>query len=133
FWGETQPFLAGITNPALFVFVGYYYLFPDSQVRIFFFNVRTKILMIFFVLFVLAITTFYAINEATPWVFFGEGGFGLLMGALYFHARYQKYPFLLGPIRSIERVFSGKTQPSGRTRQPVSVKSRSAASGLRSV
>ena len=63
---------------------------------------------------ILALLTIYEVVQmgGSPLLFFSDGGFGLLLGAVYFHLRFQKYPFLLRPIRSMERMTGrGKQMP----------------------
>lgn len=94
----------GPVNASLFIFAGYVYLFPRSEVRLIFFSVPAKVLC----LVLLAITAAAAavqIANGVPVLVALEGGvLGIAAGAAYFHARYQKYPFLLKSIRSMERI-----------------------------
>lgn len=114
FFASPGPRLAGPQNLALFVMVGYVYLFPDSSVRIFFFNVRSKILLLIMGLIVIAGTASEVSAGESLLVFLGEGGAGLILGAIWFHIVYQKYPILLGPLRAI--TGSGQKKKSERTR-----------------
>jgi membrane associated rhomboid family serine protease len=107
FLGDDLP-LTGPLNLALFVLVGFVYLFPHSEVRLIFFGVRAWVLLTF----ILATTAIIALSQfidgASGFLFLINGGYGALMGALYFHAKYQKYPVLLGPFRTVERMMSGR-------------------------
>jgi membrane associated rhomboid family serine protease len=113
FFGASGPAMGGLANPALFIFVGFVYLFPHSDVRLFFFSIRSG-LVLGAMAGVLMLLTIFNVSQSgmSPWVFFSNGGFGLLLGAVYFHLRFQKYPFLLRPIRSMERMTGrGKQVP----------------------
>lgn len=115
FFGATLPILAGPQNLALFVMLGYVYLFPDSSVRVIFFSVRSKILLLVMVAIALGLAILSIANGASPFVILGEGGVGLLAAALWFHIVYQKYPVLLGPVRSVSQLFSRKNHiPAGK-------------------
>lgn len=107
FFGDDNNALAGPVNTALFVLIGFVYLFPQSEVRLLFFSVRSWIVLAFSVAIVFFLTTYRVFNGASPWLFFSYGGFGLMLGTLYFHVRYQKYAVLLRPIRTMERLVSG--------------------------
>lgn len=103
FFGENVA-MGGIASPAFFTFVGFVYLFPQSEVRLIFFNIRSWVLLAVMGGFALALAL-ASINTAEGfWGFFPSGGLGLLLGGLYFHTRFQKYPFLLRPIRTVERM-----------------------------
>lgn len=117
FFEQPGPSLAGPQNLALFVMVGYVYLFPASSVRIFFFNVRSKILLLCMVLFAVAATIFEISRGASFLVFLGEGGVGLILGGAWFHLVYQKYPVLLGPLRAISGA--GKKKVTEEKKRPV--------------
>jgi hypothetical protein len=110
FLGEEQYALGGPISTALFVLVGFVYLFPQSEVRLLFFSVRSWIVLAFSSAIVLFMTIFAITSGASPWLLFSYGGFGLLLGAIYFHVRYQKYAVLLRPIRSLERMVTGSRQ-----------------------
>lgn len=125
FWGRTIPALAGPQNIALFVMVGYVYLFPDSSVRIIFFDVRSKILLLLMSLLSLGIGVFWITTGETPLVLLGEGGLGLLAGAIWFHVVYQKYPVLLGPVRAVARLFERKPQAQMSVRSAPQTEQRS--------
>lgn len=112
YFGEEIPQLIGLTNVSLFVLVGYVYLFPRSDVRIFFFSIKSWIILAIFAAIVVVKMGYNVFYGASPLLFFSYGGFGLLVGAAYFHARYQKYPFLLRPIRRLERVAERVATPS---------------------
>lgn len=105
FFGSGVP-LAGPANITLFALLGFVYLFPHSEVRLIFFGVRGWILLTFILAVLLSITIYQTVQGASLFAFFSSGGFGLIFGAVYFHARYQKYPILLRPIRTVERVIS---------------------------
>jgi hypothetical protein len=105
FFGANTP-LAGPGNLGIFVLVGFVYLFPHSEVRLIFFSVRSWVLLTFIAATVLFVSIFGAARGESPLTFFSNGGFGLLIGALYFHIKYQKYPLLLRPIQSVGRIFS---------------------------
>ena len=111
FFRDAFPALAGPQNMALFVMVGYVYLFPDSSVRIIFFDVRSKILLLVMSLLALGTGVFWITAGQTPLILLGEGGLGLLAGAIWFHVVYQKYPVLLGPVRAVARLFERKKSP----------------------
>jgi len=119
FFGDETPEMVGLENLALFVLVGYVYLFPQSDVRIFFFSLKSWLLLAICSAIVVGQTVMGIIYGANPFLFFSYGGFGLLVGAAYFHARYQKYPFLLRPIRRLERAAErATTHSSPRTPAP---------------
>ena len=123
FWGGTGPALAGPMNISLFVMVGYVYLFPAGSVTIFFFSVRSKIILIVIVAAVVLISGLAVSGGASPLIFLSEGLSGGLIGILWFHIVYQKYPVLLGPIRRLEGLFGGKEKTSSvRSTRPVSMK-----------
>lgn len=112
FWGESVP-LYGMMNPTVFALIGFVYLFPQSDIRVIFFNVRSWIILVVVVGLALAYPMQLVLRLGiTPWILMTHGGFGIILGAAYFHARYQKYQFLLGPIRSIERVAARMWIPS---------------------
>lgn len=113
FFGQMEPRLSGPQNVSLFVMVGYVYLFPASSVRIIFFNIRSKILLLLMVLLVAAVSVYRIDGGESILVFLSEGGAGLVLGALWFHLTYQKYPVLLGPIRAM----SGGARISVRKKQ----------------
>ncbi len=117
FFGTSLP-MAGIVNIALFVLVGFVYLFPHSDVRILFFSVRSLYVLAALVGLVVLLTIYEVINGVTALDFFSMGGFGILLGAAYFHLRFQKYPFLLRPIRSMERM-AGKGRPVPVAQKPI--------------
>lgn len=105
FFGQASPVLHGPVNIALFVLVGFVYLFPQSETRLLFFTVRSWSLLAFFSGVILFWALYAWRAEGAPVMgFFSDGGFGLLLGGVYFHARYQKYTFLLRQIRSVERM-----------------------------
>jgi hypothetical protein len=112
FFGDGQPAMLGPINTALFVLIGFVYLFPQSEVRIFFFSVRSWIVLAFSAATVLFMTIIFVSRGASPWLLFSFGGFGLILGTIYFHVRYQKYAVLLRPIRTMERMVSGGRQPA---------------------
>ena len=105
FFGELEV-LAGPVNAALFVLVGFVYLFPHSEIRVIFFSVRSWVVLAFIVSIIVAVTVFQW-SEGYSFLFFSRGGFGLVLGAAYFHVRFQKYAVLLRPIRSVERIVAG--------------------------
>jgi hypothetical protein len=105
--------LAGPANPAIFMLVGFVYLFPHSEIRVLFFSIRSWVVVAVIGAIVLAETLAAWIGGLTPWLFFSYGGFGLMLGAVYFHTRYQKYAFLLKPIRSVERMVEKSGLASG--------------------
>lgn len=96
--------LYGVGNPAIFSFVGFVYLFPNSELRLLFITIRSWVLLAFMAGVLLCLGLVDAFTGGSFWPFFADGGIGLLVGGLYFHARFQKYPFLLRPIRSVERM-----------------------------
>jgi|GEM_PF-1852840 len=127
FFGTGLP-MAGISNIALFVLVGFVYLFPHSDVRILFFSVRSLYVLAALIALVLVSTIYSSVAGGTTLLsFFSIGGFGLLLGAAYFHLRFQKYPFLLRPIRSMERM-AGKGKPVPIAHKPVAAPRRASVS-----
>ncbi len=118
---EPNTVLHGFENIALFVLVGYVYLFPQSEVRILFFSIRSWLVLTVAGAVVLSYSIVLMTQGASPLLFFSYGGFGLLVGGAYFHARYQKYPFLLRPIRSLERAAERVSTPAG-ARTPVAAR-----------
>ncbi len=112
FWNEAIP-LYGMINPTVFTLIGFVYLFPQSDIRVIFFNVRSWIILLLVATLALAEPILLVTRGGvTPWIMVTHGGFGILLGLAYFHARYQKYAVLLGPIRSIERVAARMWIPS---------------------
>ena len=122
FFMSPGPELAGPQNLALFVLVGYVYLFPGSSVRIIFFSVNSKTLLLVLGLLAIGLGIIPIVNGESPLVLLGEGAAGLIAGALWFHIRYQKYPFLLGPLRSIAGMFRGKQDIAVQKSKPVKLR-----------
>lgn len=120
FFGDPNASLGGMTNVVLFTLIGFVYLFPDSEIRIIIFNVRSRIVLYVVAALAIGLPVVGAIQGKSPWMIFSSGGFGIILGLGYFHARYQKYPVLLSPIRSVERIFSArvKTPSSPRRTAP---------------
>lgn len=118
FFGEPVA-MSGIGNLAFFTFVGFVYLFPQSEVRLIFFNIRSWVLLAAMsaILLALMFTEPKPPFGPGPWQFFYDGGLGLLLGGAYFHTRFQKYPFLLRPIRTVERM-AGLGRPSAGPHRP---------------
>jgi hypothetical protein len=114
FYGSSRHILAGPTNPAIFILVGFVYLFPHSEVRVFFFNIRTSVIVAVTAGIIVTQTVYswLALGES-PLMFFSFGGFGLVLGGVYFHTRYQKYAFLLKPIRTVERMLERSRTVAG--------------------
>jgi hypothetical protein len=117
----TGTILGGPLTIALFTLVGFVYLFPHSEVRIIFFSVRGWVLLTFIVATITLIGLLGWLNGGSPVGLLTDGGYGLVLGAIYFHIRFQKYPILLRPIRSVERMVAGgrsdtawRATPSGR-------------------
>jgi len=111
---DQSTLMSGTSNVALFVLIGFVYLFPHSSLRIFFFSVRSWIAL-FVVAGIEAIQVWVAVSRGgTPTIIFAYGGFGVMAGLLYFHARYQKYAFLLRPIRVVERTLTRFRTPSSK-------------------
>ncbi len=99
--------MSGTTNPALFTLIGFVYLFPHSEIRLFFFSIRSWVILAFAAAVIVFFSLFKTIaGGQSPLLFFSLGGYGLVFGSVYFHIRYQKYAVLLGPIRSIERLMA---------------------------
>jgi len=109
--------MSGIGNLAFFAFVGFVYLFPHSEVRLIFFNLRSWVLLAAMSGILLALTLARLGAPASVWYFFHDGGLGLVLGGAYFHTRFQKYPFLLRPIRSVERM-AGLGRPTSGPHRP---------------
>lgn len=122
FFASPGPRLAGPQNLALFVMVGYVYLFPGSSVRVIFFNVGSKVLLLIMALIAVAGTVYDVSLGESVLVFFGEGGAGLILGAIWFHVAYQKYPVLLGPLRALtgtgQKVRQERRRPVSAPRIP---------------
>jgi hypothetical protein len=104
----TTTALAGLTNQALFVLVGYAYLFPRSEIRLLFVSVRSTVILAVISAIVLILPLVSGQAFAAPLMMFSSGGYGLLIGVIYFHVRYQKYAVLLKPIRRVERFVGGE-------------------------
>jgi membrane associated rhomboid family serine protease len=117
--------LGGPANMAFFVMVGYVYLYPDSEVQVLFIKIRSWVLLALFggILLAIVISSTSTLRDLLS--FFPSGGFGLILGAAYFHARFQKYPFLLKPIRSVERI-AGFSRFSPAARKPSPLQRRTA-------
>ncbi|HVZ40359.1 MAG TPA: DUF6576 domain-containing protein [Candidatus Kapabacteria bacterium] len=95
----------GPGNLGLFILIGYLYLFPKSTITFFFFfRIRTWILVTVIALAVVGESFMVEGSLLVVVRILGDGWLGLILGAAYFHARFQKYPFLLRPIRSMERA-----------------------------
>lgn len=119
FFGQPYPPLGGPENIALFVLVGYVYLYPHSEIHLIFFSLRSGVLLGIVVGVILVVSLISTLQGGHALTFFINGGFGLIAGAAYFHFRYQKYPVLLGPIRGIERAFSRRSDaPATRESRP---------------
>lgn len=106
FFGTNRP-LGGPINIALFTLVGFVYLFPHSEVRIIFFSVRGWVLLTFIAATVILISILGWLQGGSPFDLLTDGGYGMLLGAAYFHIRFQKYAVLLRPIRTVERMVAG--------------------------
>lgn len=114
FLGSPTPLGSPLTI-ALFTLVGFVYLFPHSEVRIIFFSVRGWVLLAFIVATITLIGLLGWLNGGSLVGLLSDGGYGLVLGAIYFHIRFQKYPVLLRPIRSVERmVAGGRNEPAWR-------------------
>lgn len=129
FGGEAK--MIGPANIAFFVLVGFVYLFPHSEIQIIFIRLRSWVLLTILSGVLLLLTAANAGGLRDLLYVLSSGGFGLILGGAYFHARFQKYPFLLRPIRSMERMTvrlsptARKTAPAPRrtsTQQPVRVR-----------
>ena len=106
--------MSGMSNVALFVLIGFVYLFPHSSLRIFFFSVRSWIALSV-VAGIEVIQVWVTVSRGgPPTIIFTYGGFGVMAGLLYFHVRYQKYAFLLRPIRVVERALTRFRTPSSK-------------------
>ena len=104
-WGSDFYRLAGLEHLALFTLVGFLYLFPQSSVRIFFINIPSWFVLTFACGLVLIQTVDAVVTQGhSVGAFFTEGMFTLVASGGFFHARFQKYRFLLGAIRTFERV-----------------------------
>lgn len=112
FWGSSTIALSGPINISLFMMVGYVYLFPESSVTIIFFTVRSKILLLLMIGFVLVVSGLAIADGISPLILLSEGLIGLIVGTIWFHSAYQKYPVLLGPARTLEKLFTTK-EPIG--------------------
>ena len=110
FWGDLGPSLGGPMNISLFVLVGYVYLFPASSVTIFFFSVRSKIILWCSLGLAFLLAAMPIAAGVSPLVIFSEGMAGALIGFLWFHLHYQKYPWLLGVIRRIAGLMPGRKE-----------------------
>jgi len=111
--------MSGTLNIALFVLIGYVYLFPQSSVRVFLFSLRSWIVLAVVVA-VCAVQTYMDVNHGLgAAIVFSRGAFGLVVGLLYFHLRYQKYPVMLGSIRRLERLYAQSRVPASRVARPV--------------
>lgn len=113
FYGSKTA-MAGTTNPALFMLVGFVYLFPHSEIRLLFFSIRSWVVLAFTAAVVVFATGFTVAGGGSPFLLLSNGGFGLLAGAAYFHVRYQKYALLLRPIRAVEALFE-PDEPAARS------------------
>ena len=81
FFGSSGLALAGPANPAIFILVGFVYLFPHSEVRLFFFNVRTSVIVSVIAAVMVTFTLYMWLDGGqSPLMFFSYGGFGLLLG-----------------------------------------------------
>jgi len=104
-WGSNSYQLKGLEHLALFTIVGFMYLFPQSSVRIFFINIPNWFLLTFACGLVLIQTVDAVVTQGhSAGALFTEGMFTLVASGVFFHARFQKYRFLLGAIRTFERV-----------------------------
>ena len=114
FWGSSTIALSGPINISLFVMVGYVYLFPSSSVTIIFFSLQSKILLLLMVGFVLLMSGLAIANGIAPQILLSEGLAGLISGVVWFHILYQKYPIMLGAVRTIETLFARREPISNR-------------------
>jgi hypothetical protein len=117
--------LAGPANLSFFVLVGYVYLYPQSEIQVVFIKFRGWVLLALFGGILLSIIIAATVTLRDLLAFFPSGGFGLVLGAAYFHARFQKYPFLLKPIRSVERI-AGFSRYTPAARKPMPTQRRTA-------
>jgi len=101
---RTSEVLSGMGNLALFVLTGYVYLFPNSELGLLFFQFKSKYLLYSFVALLGLITI---MGNMSIFHFFSLGGYGVLLGAIYFHLRYQKYGIFLRSIRRVENFVDG--------------------------
>ena len=97
-------------NISLFVLVGFVYLFPASSVGIFFFRISSKIILWVSLGVVGVIGGLKIAAGTSPLILLSEGMSGALFGAIWFHIIYQKYPLLLGPIRSLARILPTRSE-----------------------
>ncbi|MDB5033673.1 MAG: Rhomboid family protein [Chlorobi bacterium] len=112
FFRAPNVMLAGAINPALFVLVGFVYLYPRSETRFFFISIQNRFILYGIAVLTIGNSLYVAMHGmASPWLFFEEGVLGLTLGLIYFHMRFQKYEFMLGPIRAMERFVSGARAP----------------------
>ena len=117
FFGYNVP-MVGPANIAFFVLVGFVYLFPQSEIQIIFIRIRSWVLLAILSGVLLLLTAANANTLGDLRLILSSGGFGLILGGFYFHARFQKYPFLLRPIRSVERM-TVRLSSSGRKPAPM--------------
>ncbi|MCB0711286.1 MAG: hypothetical protein KDD67_03035 [Ignavibacteriae bacterium] len=110
FWERGDILLQGPMNISLFVLVGFVYLFPASSVGIFFFRISSKIILWVSLGVVGVIGGLKIAAGTSPLILLSEGMSGALFGAIWFHIIYQKYPLLLGPIRSLARILPTRSE-----------------------
>lgn len=116
-WESDIYRLTGLEHVALFTLVGFLYLFPQSSVRIFFINIPSWFVLTFACGLVLIQTVDAVATQGhSVGAFFTEGMFTLVASGGFFHARFQKYRFLLGAIRTFERVMFRPQHSGGHAR-----------------
>ncbi len=104
--------MAGPANLGFFVLVGYVYLFPRSEVQLILFRVRGWVVLALLASVVLFDSVARSASAVGVLTVLSNGWLGMILGAAYFHARFQKYSFLLKSIRSMERAASFGRHPA---------------------
>ncbi|MBL0332212.1 MAG: hypothetical protein IPP08_00930 [Chlorobiota bacterium] len=104
---RSSNMFGALGNVSMFVLVGFVYLFPNSELRFFVFSFKSKFLLYFATGIVVIISAYLAIYDKLILPFLAESIYGIILGGVYFHVRYQKYSLFLGPIRKVEEFVDG--------------------------
>jgi len=113
--------LIGSASLSLPVLVAYLYLFPYSGVRVFIFTIPAWGMLAIAGVLSLAPPLIDVIDGGSPLLLLSAGLGSLLLGLLYAHVRFQKYPVLLRAIRRF----------SYRSREPEPRKHTTVMAGVR--
>lgn len=107
--------LAGMTNPAVAVAVGFLYLYPFGQAKILFVHV-SRVLLGGLILLIAAVLLALAVGAGgEPLLLLSGGGGSALLSLLWFHLTFQKYPVLPTLTARLAPLVGGgrEASPSG--------------------